>query len=281
MTVGHLLHQDAPSAQHSLKPVKATNLFKRCDSPQWRAEVSPPDTSGSWRSPDKENAPPQPGTRPRSRSVHCSPVNTSRSSLGTLSSPGVKESRSLSPLPPHWQRRSRRYSAPTTVFDKSTKSQSVHREDHEGTVQPWRRKLFNSNSPVSPNPPPRDPHGGKLASKAPSFFKQAYGLNGVPRKRHDLIIQEAIETTHCSERAIQETLYGHSYSTILQEFRDMIPGYPPKMPNRVRTHFLHDLLQNLSAHEFYRYDGNNPKKPSSPVQPRPKVLTGKRSLSFE
>jgi hypothetical protein len=102
----------------------------------------------------------------------------------------------------------------------------------------------------------RHPLGGKLRQKAVNFFAQAYGLKGQPRRRHDLIISQAIEETGCSERAIQETLYGHSYSPLLQEYRDLIPGYPPKLPNRLRLKMLRDILTDLPYHAFYRYDGN-------------------------
>lgn len=98
-----------------------------------------------------------------------------------------------------------------------------------------------------------------MREKAVDYFTQAYGLKGQPRKRHDLIIAQAMEETGCSERAIQETLYGHSYGPLLQEYRDLIPGYPPKVPNRLRALMLQEILSDLPYHAFYRYDGSKVK----------------------
>lgn len=102
----------------------------------------------------------------------------------------------------------------------------------------------------------RHPLGGMLRSKAVLFFCQAYGLDGHVRRDHDDIIKQAIEETSCSERAIHETLYGHSYSPLLQQYRDLIPGYTPKVNCRLRNTLMKELVPVIKDHDFYNFDGN-------------------------
>lgn len=101
-----------------------------------------------------------------------------------------------------------------------------------------------------------NPLGGKLSHFASRFFKQAYGLSGSERRSHKVVIAEAMEITQCSERAILEVLYGHSYSKDLQPLRELVVGYPAKVRNKDRAECLKKLLDDLENQPFYHFDGN-------------------------
>jgi len=88
------------------------------------------------------------------------------------------------------------------------------------------------------------------------FFCQGYGLQGVKKREHAEIIRDAVALTGCSERAIQETLYGYSYEEMLKDLRADVPEYPAKVPNRQRAKKLEALLKDLDSQAFYHYDGN-------------------------
>lgn len=109
---------------------------------------------------------------------------------------------------------------------------------------------------LCPSAPPRFPEGGKLKDLCSYLFCQAYGLRGVMRRPHEEVVRDAMALTGCSERAIQECLYGHSYTDQLGEVRAMIPVYPSKVRSRGRAQAMEEILKNLHSHPLYSFDGN-------------------------
>lgn len=200
-------------------------------------------------------------------------------------------------VPPACDRRRKCQSAPTSPLMSPAASPAPPRKSHSRrsfssgldprSLVPSRACFGGScslkrNRFKKPNTVPRDPSGGKLALQCVVYFCQAYGLGGLDRKRHDLIVNEAVENTGCSERAIHEVLYGHSYGGTLQKYRDMIPGYPPKISHRKRATQLEAILADRAAHEFYRFDANKVQTTTRPAGPVPtKTLRCFRSLSFD
>lgn len=102
-----------------------------------------------------------------------------------------------------------------------------------------------------------NPTGGKLVHFARLFVCQAYGLEGINKRTHADIIRDAQAITGCSDRAIQEVIYGHSYNEELASLRLRIPGYPPKARNKERLSQLDHILSTLEHQAFYHYDGND------------------------
>lgn len=88
--------------------------------------------------------------------------------------------------------------------------------------------------------------GGKLALVAAGFFERAYGLNGQPRVDHQVLKEEMMALTDCSERAVQAVLYGSSYSDLLDGLRAKVPGYTVQK----------DMKQDFTLLPFYNFDGN-------------------------
>merc|ERR1712226_599732 len=95
----------------------------------------------------------------------------------------------------------------------------------------------------------------------------AYGLNDNKRRDHSMVVKEAMDLTGCSERAVRELLYGHSYDNELHELRQLVEGYPPKVRNRDRSASLEHLLEDLEAQPFYYFDGNSMSTTSATTTP--------------
>jgi len=104
--------------------------------------------------------------------------------------------------------------------------------------------------------PTHNPLGGKLALVAAGFVERAYGLNGQKRVDHQVLKEEMMNLTGCSERAVQAVLYGSSYNNQLEKLRAQIPGYAVQK----------DMQQDFTLLPFYNFDGNalnpNPPPPS-------------------
>lgn len=70
--------------------------------------------------------------------------------------------------------------------------------------------------------------GGNLETRACEFFERAYGLNGREAENHYVLMQIIKAQVHCSDRAVQELLYGFSYSDKLEDLRAQVRLYPRK-----------------------------------------------------
>jgi len=77
-----------------------------------------------------------------------------------------------------------------------------------------------------------DPKGGVLREICRDLFERAYGLNGKAKEEHRDLFDEAYAKTHCSVKAFQDLLYGHTYHKECAELRTMVPGYKEKPPPR-------------------------------------------------
>jgi len=108
------------------------------------------------------------------------------------------------------------------------------------------------------------------------FFRKAYGLDNTPRQKHSDVIAEACHITGCSERAIHELLYGHSYDTDteLKALREQVPGYPQKLPQRYRAAELKFIIDNPEEHPFLSFDGNAKADAQTAVEPAKKEASG-------
>lgn len=66
---------------------------------------------------------------------------------------------------------------------------------------------------------------GKLHADAERLFCVAYGLNGYPKINHAIAIPFWMMRYGCSLRAMLALLYGKSYHTLLQQWRQLVPLY--------------------------------------------------------
>ncbi len=90
------------------------------------------------------------------------------------------------------------------------------------TAQNWREKTIDTKQDKIPKTTRND---GKLKYVAPMLFQQAYGLNGFMKMKHETLILESMEKYSCSEAAMKDLLYGHSYDKEIGVFRSQIPDY--------------------------------------------------------
>jgi hypothetical protein len=75
-----------------------------------------------------------------------------------------------------------------------------------------------------------DPKGGVLREICQDLFERAYGLHGKPKEDHAILFDYAYSRTHCSVKAFQDLLYGHTYHQECAELRLLVPGYKEKPP---------------------------------------------------
>lgn len=75
-----------------------------------------------------------------------------------------------------------------------------------------------------------DPKGGVLREICQDLFERAYGLHGKPKEDHAILFDYAYSRTHCSVKAFQDLLYGHTYNQECAELRLLVPGYKEKPP---------------------------------------------------
>ncbi len=100
----------------------------------------------------------------------------------------------------------------------------------------------------------------KLEQDAEKLFCMAYGLNGYIKIPHEEAIPKWIDAYKCSRMAIYSLLYGNTYSTHLQQWR-----------NQVKNYSVQPRLFNISETEikeipYASFDGNIEKVKNDPLQ---------------
>lgn len=188
-------------------------------------------------------------------------------------SPWCNQSRPTHPPSPPFRRRTYNNNNNNKPRSASCSTPPSHPKPHQQQQQQqmqWRSPssvLNPSASEFVPKvykpKPVHNPLGGKLVLVAAGFFERAYGLNGQPRVDHNILKEEMMAVTGCSERAVQAVLYGSSYNDLLEGLRAKVVGYTVQK----------DMNQDFTLLPFYNFDGNtsaSTEKPATSEKPSTK-----------
>jgi len=166
--------------------------------------------------------------------------------------PDMSAPTSASPIPAYVPPQLRSYSPASSA----TPSEYMSDEEQQPHPKRRRRRKKSSASEFSE----ANETAGKLQGVVRYFFCQAYGLEGVKKRSHAEVISDACSLTQCSERAINEALYGHSYGQLLNGLRECVPDYPSnKVANKQRNQQLADTLRKIeygTLQHLTLFDGN-------------------------